>query len=109
MRHCALVLGVTAALFGLSACKKQASDNDAIRAGILQHLASIGTLNMSAMDMDLRSVAVTGNQAAVKKIELRAKSKEYGTRTITPEQAFIAICQDELTKMIAGLRSAKAS
>ena len=35
-----------------------------------------------------------------KEVELRAKSKEYGTRTITPEQAFIAICQDELTKMM---------
>ncbi|HEY4182150.1 MAG TPA: signal recognition particle receptor subunit alpha [Kofleriaceae bacterium] len=35
-----------------------------------------------------------------KEIELRAKSKEYGTRTITPEQAFIAICQEELTKMM---------
>ncbi|MEJ7601787.1 MAG: signal recognition particle protein [Kofleriaceae bacterium] len=35
-----------------------------------------------------------------KEIELRAKSKEYGTRQITPEQAFIAICQDELIKMM---------
>jgi signal recognition particle subunit SRP54 len=35
-----------------------------------------------------------------KQIELRAKSKEYGTKTITPEQAFIAICQDELIKMM---------
>lgn len=35
-----------------------------------------------------------------KQIELRAKSKEYGVRTITPEQAFIAICQDELVKMM---------
>ncbi|HEY0482535.1 MAG TPA: signal recognition particle protein [Kofleriaceae bacterium] len=35
-----------------------------------------------------------------KQIELRAKSKEYGTRTITPDQAFIAICQDELIKMM---------
>jgi len=35
-----------------------------------------------------------------KSVELRAKSKEYGTRTITPEQAFIAICQDELIKMM---------
>jgi signal recognition particle subunit SRP54 len=39
-------------------------------------------------------------QAKGKEVELRAKSKEYGTRTITPEQAFIAICQDELTKMM---------
>jgi signal recognition particle subunit SRP54 len=35
-----------------------------------------------------------------KQVELRAKSKEYGTRTITPEQAFISICQDELVKMM---------
>jgi signal recognition particle subunit SRP54 len=35
-----------------------------------------------------------------KQVELRAKSKEYGTRSITPEQAFIAICQDELVKMM---------
>jgi signal recognition particle subunit SRP54 len=35
-----------------------------------------------------------------KQVELRAKSKEYGTKSITPEQAFIAICQDELIKMM---------
>ena len=35
-----------------------------------------------------------------KQVELRAKSQEYGTRSITPEQAFIAICQDELIKMM---------
>jgi signal recognition particle subunit SRP54 len=39
-------------------------------------------------------------QARGKEVELRAKSKEYGSRTITPEQAFIAICQDELIKMM---------
>ncbi len=35
-----------------------------------------------------------------KQVELRAKSAEYGTKSITPEQAFIAICQDELIKMM---------
>ncbi|HEY1553781.1 MAG TPA: signal recognition particle protein [Kofleriaceae bacterium] len=35
-----------------------------------------------------------------KQVELRAKSQEYGVKTITPEQAFIAICQDELVKMM---------
>ena len=35
-----------------------------------------------------------------KQVELRAKSQEYGARTITAEQAFIAICQDELTNMM---------
>jgi hypothetical protein len=73
MRHLVLALGVTASLFGLTACKKQVNDNDAIRAGILQHLTSIGTLNMSAMDMDMRSVAVAGNQAHAE-VEFRAKT-----------------------------------
>jgi signal recognition particle subunit SRP54 len=35
-----------------------------------------------------------------KQVELRAKSKEYGTKSITPEQAFVAIAQDELIKMM---------
>jgi len=73
MRHLAWALGVAAALFGLSACKKQVNDNDAIRAGILQHLTSIGTLNMSAMEMDMRSVAVTGKQAHAE-VEFRPKN-----------------------------------
>jgi len=68
-----LALLLTASFFGFGACKKQTSDNDAIRAGILQHLTSIGTLNMSAMEMDMRSVAVTGNQAHVE-VEFRAKT-----------------------------------
>lgn len=73
MKRNTLALGLAIALLGLSACKKQISDRDAIRAGILQHLASIGTLNMSAMDMDMRSVAVTGNQAHAE-VEFRAKN-----------------------------------
>jgi len=35
-----------------------------------------------------------------KQVELRAKSQEYGTKSITPEQAFVAIAQDELIKMM---------
>ncbi|NJK46547.1 MAG: signal recognition particle protein, partial [Pleurocapsa sp. SU_196_0] len=33
-------------------------------------------------------------------VTLRAKSKEYGTVKITPQQAFVKICQDELTAMM---------
>ncbi|HTJ44373.1 MAG TPA: signal recognition particle receptor subunit alpha, partial [Kofleriaceae bacterium] len=33
-------------------------------------------------------------------VQLKAKSKEYGVKTITPEQAFVKICQDELTNMM---------
>lgn len=73
MKRIAPALLLTAALFGLDACKKQTDDSDAIRASILQHLTSIGTLNVSAMDMDMRSVSVTGNQAHAE-VEFRAKT-----------------------------------
>lgn len=73
MKRMALALPLVVAFLGLSACKKQANDNDAIRAGILQHLTSIGTLNMSAMEMDMRSFAVTGNQAHAE-VEFRVKN-----------------------------------
>lgn len=73
MKPVALGLGLAITLVGLSACKKQVNDSEAIRVGILQHLTSIGTLNMSAMDMDVRSVAVTGNQAHAE-VEFRPKN-----------------------------------
>lgn len=73
MKRITLALGLAISLFGLSACKNQTTDNDSIRAGIQQHLISIGTLNMNAMDMDMRTVAVTGNQAHVE-VEFRAKN-----------------------------------
>ena len=63
MKNVAAVLGLSAALLIGGGCKKQPSDNDAIRAGIMQHLNGVGTLNMSAMEMDLRSVSISGNQA----------------------------------------------
>jgi hypothetical protein len=63
MKRIGLALGLSAALLVGGACKKQPSDKDAIRAGILQHLNGVGTLNMSAMDMDIRSVSINGNQA----------------------------------------------
>ena len=39
-------------------------------------------------------------QAKGEQVRLKAKSKEYGVKQITPQQAFISICQDELTKMM---------
>src|ERR1051325_1772760 len=66
-------MGLTAALLGASACRKQVNENDAIRAGILQHLTAIGSLNMSAMDMDVRSVSINGNQAHAE-VEFRPKT-----------------------------------
>src|SRR4051812_44208948 len=39
-------------------------------------------------------------KALGEQVKLRARSKEYGVVQITPEQAFIKICQDELTAMM---------
>lgn len=73
MKRLVLALGLAAGLLGASACKQQASDSAAIRSGILQHLTTIGTLNMSAMDVDIRSVSVNGNQAHAE-VEFRPKN-----------------------------------
>jgi hypothetical protein len=73
MKRSALALGLATALFAAGGCKKQASDNKAIRAGIMQHLTGIGTLNMTAMDVDIRSVSINGNQAYAE-VEFRPKT-----------------------------------
>jgi len=73
MKRLVLALVVAAGLLGPSACRKQASDSAAIRSGILQHLNAIGTLNMSAMVMDVRSLSVNGNQAHAE-VEFRPKT-----------------------------------
>lgn len=83
-----------------------------------QRLTGVAELNDTVIDEALRDVRLSLLEGDVefrvvkrfmervkeaaqgKQVELRAKSKEYGTRSITPEQAFIAICQDELVKMM---------
>ncbi len=83
-----------------------------------QRLTGVAELNDDVIDEALRDVRLSLLEGDVeftvvkrflervreaargKQVELRAKSKEYGAKSITPEQAFIAICQDELTKMM---------
>ncbi len=83
-----------------------------------QRLTGVAELNDEVIDEALRDVRLSllegdvefrvvkrflervKEQARGKQVELRAKSAEYGTKSITPEQAFIAICQDELVKMM---------
>ncbi len=83
-----------------------------------QRLTGVAELNDDVIDEALRDVRLSLLEGDVeftvvkrflervreaargKQVELRAKSKEYGNKSITPEQAFIAICQDELTKMM---------
>src|ERR1700687_5608767 len=73
MKRSATVLLIFAAFLTAGGCKHQPSDADAIRAGILQHLTSVGTLNISAMQMDVRGVSVNGNQAHAE-VEFRPKT-----------------------------------
>ena len=54
-------------------CKRQQSDADAIRSGINQHLASLKTLNLGAMDMNITNVSVQGNQAQAQ-VEFKPKT-----------------------------------
>ncbi len=54
-------------------CRKQESDADAIRSGINMHLASLKTLNLGAMDMNITNVSVQGN-AAEAQVEFKPKT-----------------------------------
>jgi hypothetical protein len=73
MKRFATAILILAAFCAVSGCKHQPSDKDAIRAGILQHLKAVGTLNISAMEMDIRNVSINGNQAHAE-VEFRPKT-----------------------------------
>jgi hypothetical protein len=63
LRQVAAVAALAVCVVFGGGCKQQPSDADAIRAGITQHLTSLNTLNLSAMDMELNDVAIQGRQA----------------------------------------------
>src|SRR5688572_13481946 len=83
-----------------------------------QRLTGVAELTDDVIDEALREVRLSLLEADVEfrvvkrflervkeaaigeQVTLKAKSKEYGVKTITPEQAFIKICQDELAKMM---------
>lgn len=73
MQRAAYILAVIGLLSLFAGCKKQESDADGIRAGINQHLASLKTLNLDAMDMNITNVSVQGNQAQAQ-VEFRPKT-----------------------------------
>jgi len=63
MNRAALHLGLVAMLAGIAGCSQPQSDSDAIRAAINQHLSTLNTINMSAMDMNVVNVSIQGDQA----------------------------------------------
>jgi hypothetical protein len=46
----------------LTACNRGTVNNDAVRQGVIDHLAQVG-LNVAGMDVAMKSVQVHGNQA----------------------------------------------
>src|SRR5207247_8870729 len=73
MKRLVLALVLAAGLLGPGACSRQSSDSAAIRSGIMQHLNAIGTLNMSAMDMNVCSLSINRNQVSTE-VEFRSKT-----------------------------------
>jgi hypothetical protein len=65
-----IVIGVLSFFTG---CKKKESDADAIRAGVNQHLTSLKTINLGAMDMSVLNFSIQGNQAQAQ-VEFRPKN-----------------------------------
>ena len=73
MKRTAFFLPVIGFFVFFAGCKKQESDADAIRSGINQHLSSLKTLNLDAMDMNITNVSIQGNEAQAK-VEFKPKT-----------------------------------
>jgi hypothetical protein len=58
------VVMLAAAVLLIAGCKQKQGDAEAIQAAIRQHLTTIGTLNLQAMDMDFTKISVQNNQAS---------------------------------------------
>lgn len=61
------------ALLLLAGCKQRQSDEEAIRAAVRQHLVSLGTLNLQAMDTDFNRIVVN-NEHASAEVSFRPKT-----------------------------------
>lgn len=54
------------------ACKSKTDEKEAIRAGVIKHLAALNMLNLNNMDINVTQATVNGNQAQAQ-VEIRAK------------------------------------
>jgi hypothetical protein len=75
----ASLLGV--ALLFMGACKTKPTDKDAIKAGVLKHLAAMQGLNVPNMEVNITQFSVNGNQAAAQ-VEIKAKSGDSSGGTM---------------------------
>jgi len=54
------------------ACKPKSDQKEAIRAGVVKHLAALNMLDMSKMDVNVTQATINGNQAQAQ-VEIRVK------------------------------------
>lgn len=66
----AVLLGVM--VFFAAACKPKIDEKEAIRAGVVKHLAALNMLDMGKMDVNVTQATINGNQAQAQ-VEIRAK------------------------------------
>jgi hypothetical protein len=78
--------GILAALlvatgFFAVACKPKTDEKEAIRAGVIKHLAALNMLNLNNMDVNVTQATVNGNQAQAQ-VEIRAKGGDPGANAM---------------------------
>ena len=78
--------GILAALFGSTilfavACNSKTGEKEAIRAGVIKHLAALNMLNLNNMDVNVTQATVNGNQAQAQ-VEIRAKGGDPGSNAM---------------------------
>lgn len=84
----------------LAGCKQKQGDDEAIRAAVHQHLVSLGTLNLQAMDTDFNRISVNNNQASA--------DVSFHPKTGAPESAVMQVTY-QLEKQEGNWRVVKTS
>jgi len=70
-RHLPALIAILILLWAVG-CKKPVGENEAIRVAVQKHLAARGTLDLSAMEIDVKQVDIDRDHA-VAQVEFRAK------------------------------------
>ncbi|HTQ87529.1 MAG TPA: hypothetical protein VMI93_15020 [Candidatus Solibacter sp.] len=63
IKNLGITLAAAALLVFAAACHKASSDDEAIRASVLQHLQKNGGLNLAAMETQFQQITVDGDHA----------------------------------------------
>ena len=72
MKRGFLTVALGAMVLFAVACKSKTDEKEAIRAGVIKHLAALNMLNLNNMDVNVTQAAINGNQAQAQ-VEIRAK------------------------------------